>query len=47
MPIELNNCTLENLKAHQNDKTVPFKCDFAKKLLMLIDIITKPNQEEM
>lgn len=39
MPIELNNYTLENLRAHQNDTTIPFKCDFAKKLLLLIDIM--------
>jgi len=36
MPININYHSLNNLQIHQNDLTVPFKCDFAEKLINLI-----------
>jgi hypothetical protein len=38
MPIEITCQSLNNLKTHQNDLSVPFKCDFAKVLFELIDV---------
>lgn len=37
MPIEITDQSLNNLKTHQNDPSIPFKCDFAKVLFELID----------
>lgn len=38
MPIAIDCHSLENLRAHQNDPSVPFKCDFSKELFQLIDV---------
>lgn len=37
MPIDIDCHSLENLRTHQNDSSVPFKCDFAKELFRLMD----------
>ena len=37
MPIEITHHSLNNLKTHQNDTSILFKCDFAKVLFELID----------
>jgi hypothetical protein len=37
MPIDIDCHSLNNLRAHQNDPSVPFKCDFAEELFRLID----------
>jgi hypothetical protein len=39
MPLAIKCNLLENLRTHQNDSSVPFKCDFAKELFTLIDTI--------
>lgn len=36
MPIEIDSHSLGNLRAHQNDPSVPFKCDFAGGLFRLM-----------
>jgi hypothetical protein len=36
MPIEIDCHNLVNLRAHQNDPSVPFKCDFAEELFRLM-----------
>lgn len=37
MPIPIDCQSLENLRTHQNDVSVPFKCDFARELFRLMD----------
>lgn len=37
MPIDIDCHSLKNLRIHQNDASVPFKCDFAEELFGLID----------
>lgn len=37
MPINIDCHSLENLRMHQNDTSVPFKCDFAEELFRLLD----------
>ena len=37
MPIAIDCHSLNNLRIHQNDASVPFKCDFAAELFGLID----------
>ncbi len=37
IPITIDCDSLANLKAHQNDRTIPFKCDFADKLFELLE----------
>jgi hypothetical protein len=37
MPIEIDCHNLGNLRSHQNDPSVPFKCDFAGELFRLMD----------
>jgi len=36
IPFEINKQTLENLKKHQEDSSIPFKCDFADELFCLL-----------
>lgn len=38
IPIHINCHTLNNLRIHQNDPAVPFKCDFAREFFRLIEI---------
>jgi len=40
MPIEINTHSLNNLRTHQNDSSIPIKCDFAKVLFGLVDDAT-------
>jgi hypothetical protein len=37
MPIAINYNLLKNLRTHQDDPSVPFKCDFARELFLLMD----------
>ena len=37
IPIDIDSHSLGNLRAHQQDLSVPFKCDFAKELFLLMD----------
>lgn len=37
MPLPIDRQSLENLRTHQDDPSVPFKCDFAKELFRLMD----------
>ena len=37
LPITIDRQSLNNLKIHQRDTSIPFKCDFAKELFRLID----------
>lgn len=37
IPIDINRHSLENVKTHQNDSSVPFTCDFAKVLFQLME----------
>ncbi len=41
IPIDIDCRSLENLRTHQNDPTVPFKCDFAKELFRLMALVTR------
>jgi hypothetical protein len=41
MPIEINCHSLKNLKRHQEDTSIPFKCDFADLLFQLIETVTQ------
>jgi hypothetical protein len=38
IPIRINCHTLENVRMHQKDQSIPFKCDFATIFLALIEI---------
>ncbi len=40
MPIDIDCHSLNNLRAHQNDPSVPFKCGFAKELFRLMEAET-------
>ena len=37
MPLAINYNLLKNLRTHQNDKSLPLKCDFARELFLLMD----------
>ena len=41
IPIDIDCHSLENLRIHQNDPSVPFKCDFAKELFRLMALVTR------
>jgi hypothetical protein len=47
MPLTINRYLLENLRTHQEDTSVPFKCDFAGKLFELIDSCTHRDDYEL
>ncbi len=36
IPFEINKQSLDNLKKHQEDSSIPFKCDFADELFYLL-----------
>jgi hypothetical protein len=46
MPIEIDCHNLGNLRSHQNDPSVPFKCAFAEELFRVIDAIKRCNDSD-